>query len=115
MTKTDDPRDVPLSPVMRELLACLPSYNKHDKKDNLFVVNVESFKTAFDRACVKAGIKDLQFRDTRHEAISRFVKTQKLPVELVAKITGHKKIETLLNVYYNPTADELYDAMYGDK
>ena len=40
---------------------------------------------------------------------------QKLPVELVAKITGHKKIETLLNVYYNPTADELYDAMYGDK
>lgn len=115
VTKTDDPRDVPLSPVMRELLACLSSFDRHDKKDNLFVVNVESFKTAFDRACVKAGIKDLQFRDTRHEAISRFVKTQKLPVELVAKITGHKKIETLLNVYYNPTADELYDAMYGDK
>ena len=81
----------------------------------MFVVNVESFKTAFDRACVKAGIKDLQFRDTRHEAISRFVRVQKLPVEHVAKITGHKKIETLLNVYYNPTADELYNAMYGDK
>ena len=113
VTKTDDPRDVPLSPIMRELLTCLPSYDEHDKKDNLFVVNVESFKTAFDRACVKASIKDLQFRDTRHEAISRFVKTQKLPVELVAKITGHKKIETLLNVYYNPTADELYNAMYG--
>ena len=98
---------------MRELLACLSSFDKHDKNDNLFFVNVESFKTAFDRACVKAGIKDLQFRDTRHEAISRFVRVQKLSVEHVAKITGHKKIETLLNVYYNPTADELYDAMYG--
>ena len=115
VTKTDDPRDVPLSPIMRELLACLSSFDKHDKKDNLFVINVESFKSAFDRASAKAGVKDLQFRDTRHEAISRFVRVQKLSVEHVAKITGHKKIETLLNVYYNPTADELYDAMYGDK
>lgn len=70
---------------------------------------------AFIWAIAKTDIKDLQFRDTRHEAISRFVRVQKLPVEIVAKITGHKKIETLLNVYYNPTADELYEAMYGDK
>ena len=115
VTKTDDPRDVPLSPVMRELLACLSSFDKHDKKDNLIEIDLEAFRSAWRRAVAQIGIKNLQFRDTRHEAISRFVKTQKLPVEHVAKITGHKKIETLLNVYYNPTADELYDAMYGDK
>lgn len=113
VTKTDDPRDVPLSPTMRELLTCLPNHDSHDKKDKLINVEVEAFKTAFDRVTNKASTTDLQFRDTRHEAISRFVKTQKLPVEIVAKITGHKKIETLLNVYYNPTADELYQAMYG--
>ena len=113
VTKTDDPRDVPLSPIMRELLACLSSFDKHDKSDSLIEIDLEAFRSAWRRAVAETGIKDLQFRDTRHEAISRFVKTQKLPVELVAKITGHKKIETLLNVYYNPTADELYNAMYG--
>ena len=103
------------STVLRELLACLSSFDKHDKSDSLIEIDLEAFRSAWRRAVAETGIKNLQFRDTRHEAISRFVKTQKLPVELVAKITGHKKIETLLNVYYNPTADELYDAMYGDK
>lgn len=114
-TKTDDPRNVPLSPVMRELLACLPNADKHKPTDKLIVIDVEGFKSAWQRVILKTTIKDLQFRDTRHEAISRFVRTQRLPVEIVAKITGHKKIETLVNVYYNPTADELYEAMYGDK
>lgn len=75
---------------------------------------IEGIDTAFNRALKKTGIKDLQFRDTRHEAISRLVNTKRLPVEILAKITGHKKLETLLNVYYNPTADELYNSMYGD-
>lgn len=113
-SKTDDPRDVPSSPTMRELLAVLPNHNKHKSSDKLAGIDFETFKTAWQRVYKATGIKDLQFRDTRHEAISRFVKTQKLPVQIVAKITGHKKIETLFNVYYNPTADELYEAMYGN-
>ena len=42
------------------------------------------------------------------------VNSKRLPVEQLAKITGHTKLETLLNVYYNPTADELYNSMYGE-
>lgn len=110
-SKTDDSRDVPLSPVMRELLECLP----HDKgavipvKEETFATNWRRVKAKFEQF-----VPDVQFRDTRHEAISRMVKSKRLPVEQLAKITGHKKIETLVNVYYNPTADELYDALYGD-
>lgn len=108
-SKSGEARDVPISPTMRLLLDSV-------KRDSGNVVNahVDGIDTAFSRAIAKTGIDDLQFRDTRHEAISRLVNTKRLPVEILAKITGHKKLETLLNVYYNPTADELYNSMYGD-
>lgn len=47
------------------------------------------------------------FHDTRHEAITRMVNNQKLPVEILAKVTGHKTINVLVNTYYNPTASEI--------
>lgn len=108
-SKSGDARDVPISPIMRQLLESVP------KADALVVTaHIDGIDTAFGRALKKTDIKDLQFRDTRHEAISRLVNTKRLPVEMLAKITGHKKLETLLNVYYNPTADELYHSIYGD-
>ncbi len=109
-SKTDDSRDVPLSPVMRDLLDCLPDSDD----EQLIPIGTETFKTAWGRLVKKTGIENLTFRDTRHEAISRMVNRTKIPVEQLAKITGHKKIDTLVNVYYNPTADELHNALYGD-
>ena len=108
-SKSGDARDVPISPTMRLLLDSVAS-----GKGNVVTAHIDGIDTAFSRALAKTGIKDLQFRDTRHEAISRLVATKRLPVEILAKITGHKKLETLLNVYYNPTADELYESIYGD-
>ncbi|MDO7344517.1 site-specific integrase, partial [Acinetobacter baumannii] len=49
----------------------------------------------------------ITFHDTRHEAITRFVHDYRLPVEILAKITGHKTISVLVNTYYNPTASEI--------
>lgn len=108
-SKSGSARDVPISPTMRTLLDSV-------KADSGFVVttHVDGIDTAFWRAVKSIGLDDLQFRDTRHEAISRMVNSKRLPVEQLAKITGHTKLETLLNVYYNPTADELYNSMYGD-
>ena len=62
----------------------------------------------------KLKIKDLTFHDTRHEAISRLVKTAKLPVEVLAKITGHKTISILINTYYNPDIEELADHLHKE-
>jgi len=62
----------------------------------------------------KLKINDLTFHDTRHEAISRMVKNAKLPVEVLAKITGHKTISILINTYYNPDIEELADHLHKE-
>jgi len=41
------------------------------------------------------------------------VKVRKLPVEVLAKITGHKTIGILINTYYNPDAQDLVE-MFND-
>jgi hypothetical protein len=58
----------------------------------------------------EVGLNNLHFHDTRHEAITRMVRIRKLPVQVLAKITGHKKIDVLVNTYYNPDAKDLVDA-----
>lgn len=62
----------------------------------------------------KLKINDLRFHDTRHEAISRMVKNAKLPVEVLAKITGHKTISILINTYYNPDIEELANHLHRE-
>jgi hypothetical protein len=37
------------------------------------------------------------------------VRDRKLPVEVLAKITGHKTINILINTYYNPNAQDLVE------
>ena len=57
----------------------------------------------------EAGLSHINFHDTRHEAITRMVRNRKLPVEVLAKITGHKTINILINTYYNPNAQDLVE------
>lgn len=75
--------------------------------DRLFCIRLDNFNLIWRRMRQQLWIKDLHFHDTRHEAISRMVRDLNIPVEKLAKITGHKDIKTLVNVYYNPTVDEL--------
>lgn len=104
-TKNGTKRDIPLSGEAKRLLGLII----HDN-DQIIPHNSNSFKKAWQRTEKKIPINDLHFHDTRHEAISRMVKVRKLPVEVLAKITGHKKIEILVNTYYNPDAQELMEA-----
>lgn len=103
-TKNGDSRNVPLTPAAKAML----SWIKHDD-ERLLPITLNSFEKSWKRIYAKSGIDDLHFHDTRHEAISRFVKELGLPVETLAKVTGHKDIKTLINTYYNPTIDELVD------
>ncbi len=103
-TKNGTKRDVPLSKFAKELIDLIPETN-----DKLIPQTDDAFRRLWERRKLISGIDDLHFHDTRHEAISRMVKNRKLPVEILAKITGHKKIEVLVNVYYNPDANELVE------
>ena len=45
---------------------------------------------------------------------NKAVKNAKLPVEVLAKITGHKTISILINTYYNPDIEELANHLHKE-
>ena len=101
-TKNGESRDVPLTRQARELLSLI-SHND----DRLIPMTENAFRLQFERTKAKIGLADLHFHDTRHEAITRLVNTRKVPVEILAKITGHRTIKVLVNTYYNPNVKDI--------
>ena len=71
----------------------------------MFPIHYEALKSAWRRACDRAGIIDLRFRDLIHEATSRFFE-KGLNVMLVAAITGHKDLR-MLQRYTHPRVEDL--------
>jgi integrase len=59
----------------------------------------------FRKAKARALIKDLHFHDTRREALTRLAK--KFDVMELARISGHRDLRILQNVYYAPTVEDL--------
>lgn len=104
-TKNGESRNVPLSEEAKELLALI----KHDGR-KIIPQSENAFRLMWEKRKATVGLNNLHFHDTRHEAITRMVRVRKLPVEVLAKITGHKKIDVLVNTYYNPNADDLIEA-----
>ncbi|QFS18705.1 site-specific integrase [Acinetobacter indicus] len=103
MTKNGSARDVPLSKRAKELLSLVP-----DNGNKLIPHNDNSFRLLWERNLRRVGLNGMvHFHDTRHVAITRLVNNQKLPVEILAKVTGHKTINTLINTYYNPKPSDI--------
>ena len=102
-TKNGDSRDVPLSALALELLGKLPRNISSDQV--VFPLHFEALKSAWRRACSRAGIIDLRFHDLRHEATSRFFE-KGLNVMEVAAITGHKDLR-MLQRYTHLRAEDL--------
>ena len=107
MTKNGESRNVPLSREAKRLISILPLNNE------LVPISKHICCMAWIRAKKKANLAQINFHDSRHEAITRMVKVRKLPVEVLAKITGHKTIGILINTYYNPDAQDLVE-MFND-
>lgn len=92
-TKNGYARDVPLSTRALEILKQLP-----ECESTLFNVPSASLDALFRKAKGRAMIEDLHFHDTRREALSRLSK--KVDVLTLAKISGHRDLRILSNVYY---------------
>ncbi|ULJ66152.1 tyrosine-type recombinase/integrase [Wielerella bovis] len=101
ITKNGHSRDVPLSRRAIELLKQL----KDIDENKVFAINQATLDVFFRRARDKCGIVDLHFHDSRREALTRMSK--KVPVETLAKISGHRDLTILLNVYYRPDMEEI--------
>lgn len=107
-TKNGTSRKVPLSTKAKELLELMKGLNK------VTVCTMTNSNTLaqyfWQVATEKLKIEDLRFHDTRHEATTRLA--QILPIQDLAKVTGHKELKTLMK-YYNPTATELAERING--
>lgn len=103
-TKTNVARNVPLSAAARKLIKRLDGVTE----EFLFDLDRDSCSTIFSKATKKAGIENLTFHDTRHEATTRLA--QKLPVLDLARVTGHRDLKQLMT-YYNKDARELADLL----
>ena len=102
-SKNGDARAVPLSKRAIEILNRLTEGKERDEK--IFPVSAESLGLYFRDARNKAGVTNLKFHDTRHEAATRISKKLSNVLELSA-VTGHRSLSSLRR-YYNPTATEL--------
>lgn len=99
-TKNGTARRVPLSKFASNLLDLMRGL------DEVKVVTATSgtISSEFLDAMRKLKIDNLTFHDSRHEATTRLA--QKLPIQDLGKVTGHKDIRMLMR-YYNPTVSEL--------
>lgn len=97
ITKTNQKRDVPLSNRAVELLSLLPY-------ERLFDLTTMRVDALFRKAKKRAGIIDLHFHDTRHEAITRLAK--KLDVLSLARMVGHNNLNQLMT-YFNESAEDM--------
>ena len=93
----------------RAALALLPSLPAGEADDPAFGLSSATLDALFRRARIKAGITDLHFHDTRHEAITRLAR--KLDVLDLARMIGHRALRSL-QVYYNPTPAEIAARLY---
>lgn len=93
-TKTEARAQIPIGRIAAKLLA-RPA----------FVVGANEGSVLFSKLCRELLIEGLTFHDTRGTALTHLSK--KVDVLTLAKISRHKDLSLLSNVYYRATADEI--------
>ena len=92
---TGKPRKVPLSRHALRLLRGFPG----------FTVSSESLDALFRKARDSLLIEDLHFHDARAAALTRF--SRKVDVLELARISGHKDLRVLMQVYYRASSEDI--------
>jgi integrase len=75
------------------------------EEGSVFDVSTASLDALFRKAKARALIEDLHFHDTRREALTRMSKI--FDVMELARISGHRDLRVLQNVYYAPSVKDL--------
>ena len=103
-TKTKKPRQIPLTPPVRQALVELSKVRDLAHR-YVFVYHrqpVREVKTAFRTACKKAGIENLRFHDLRHCAATN-LRRAGVDTTTAMQIIGHKS--PLMWKRYNTVAE----------
>jgi len=80
MTKNGDARNVPLSKEAKRLLSLIS-----EDQEIIVPVNEKSFRRTWYRVREKVGFSEINFHDTRHEAITRMVRREEATSRNIGK------------------------------
>ena len=95
-TKTNARGDtVPLTAKGRRLLVGLPA----------FTITANECSVMFSKLCRQNLVKGLTFHDARATALTHLAR--RMDVMTLARISRHKDLSLLMNVYYRETADQI--------
>jgi len=119
VTKSKNPRWAPITAQGKKVLE---EFKPHWGKERVFQVSsnyASSIWSLFQKDLYKRNLikEPLHFHDLRHEGISRLFEMQNereefiLNVAHIVRITGHKDLNTLVNVYANFSSDKVVTAM----
>lgn len=101
-------RDVPLSPVALQVLRDL---GPGEPDERIVKISYDALKKGMERACERAGIKDLRLHDLRRTAATRLaLKTGNM--FLVKALTGHKT-DAMAARYMQVGADDVVSVMHS--
>lgn len=98
ITKNGSAREVGLSSEAVRLIEAMPDL------DPVFGLNSAQLDALWRKVRDRAGVENLTFHDSRHEAITRLSK--KIDVLPLAKMVGHRDIKMLMT-YYEESAEEI--------
>lgn len=102
-TKTDEERNIPLSSRAVAVLTMMQSI-RAEGDERVFQISGTSLDGLYRRARAACGIKNLRWHDFRAEGLTRMAK--KVPIQALARISGHADINELMT-YYRETPTEI--------
>lgn len=88
VTKTQRPRDVPLTKVAAAIVRALPRPAADAADQRVFPIRAENATRSIGRARQRAGVADIRLHDMRHEAISRLIELDMSVPDAMA-LAGH--------------------------
>lgn len=94
-TKTEAVARIPIGRIADRMLLSMPP----------FTVGANEGSVLFSKLCRELCITGLTFHDARATALTHLAK--KVPVEVLAKISRHKNVSLLVNVYYRPKPSDI--------
>jgi len=105
-TKTLTSRTVPLSSRLRDEL--LKFYRDQGPGEKVFS-HIKHIQQTWTTACKEAQIDNLHFHDLRATFATRLIESG-MPIEQVAKLTGHSQLSILYSHYLRNTSETIEKA-----
>jgi integrase len=90
--------EIPLLGNAYEIIMRQPKQSNKDTAHLIFPYNSRSITSGWRAVRKNLGIPDLRYHDLRREAASRLAEMG-MPINIVAKVTGHKNLNILHNIY----------------